>query len=76
MGESADPLESSNLFPGRTSSVSEQWLGGEAFLGHGYRPSERPTQSRVWSRAETLALCLGALTLGTALGLVFGRSSK
>jgi hypothetical protein len=72
----ADPIESSDVSPTKSASASDQWLGGEAFLGNSYRQAETARQSRVWSDGEALVLFLGGLTLGTAIGLVFSRSQK
>ena len=68
--ESIDPL------PNQSASTSEQWLGGEAFLGQDLRTEGTAAPRRTWSHAEALVIGLGALTLGTALGILFSRSSR
>lgn len=73
MADAPEPIDPS---PNSSASVSEQWLGGEAFLGQELRtqgPSARP---RAWSNGEALVIGLGALTLGTALGILLSRSSR
>ena len=52
---------------------SEQWLGGEAMVGSGYSRSGRESALREWSHGEALVLVLAGLTLGTVLGMFFGR---
>jgi hypothetical protein len=55
---------------------SEQWLGGEAMVGPGYRRSGGEHRSREWSNREALVLILAGLTVGTALGMLVGRRGK
>ncbi len=72
----SEPLDASEESGSRIRAASEQWLGGEAFLGSGYREAPGPKLSRFWSQGEVLALCLGAMTLGAALGLMLGRPNR
>ena len=72
----SDPLKKSDGSTNQSQPAPEDWLGGEAFLGSHYDTSKGTRIRRVWSEGEVLAACLGALTLGAAIGLVCARSGK
>ncbi len=72
----ADPHDSSEMAAGRWSASTEPWLGGEAFLGDDLQAARAPRTARRWSPGEAFVLFLGGLTLGTAVGLLFGRTRR
>ena len=72
----SDPLKKSDGSTNQAQTGPEDWLGGEAFLGSHYDAAKGARTRRVWSEGEVLAACLGALTLGAAIGLVCARSAK
>lgn len=71
-----DPLNKFDGAMSQAQAAPEDWLGGEAFLGSHYHTIDGRRTRRVWTEGEVLAACLGALTLGAAIGLVCARVSK
>ena len=72
----SDPLKVSDGSPNQAPMSPDQWLGGEAFLGSYGQSTNGRRIRRVWSEGEVLVACLGALTLGAAIGLVCARSTR
>ncbi|GKS59449.1 hypothetical protein YTPLAS18_29760 [Nitrospira sp.] len=72
----SDPLKASDDAMNHAQATPEDWLGGEAFLGSHYDTIDGKRTRRVWTEGEVLAACLGALTLGAAIGLACARGSK
>ncbi len=71
-----DPHDSSEMTAGKWPAPTEPWLGGEAFLGNGVQAASAPRVGRHWSPGEAFVLFLGGLTMGTAMGLFFGRTRR
>lgn len=72
----ADPHDSSEMTAGKWPASTETWLGGEAFLGNDVQAATAPRVARRWSPREAFVLFLGGLTMGTAMGLFFGRRRR
>lgn len=71
-----DPQDSSEMTAGKWPVSTEPWLGGEAFLGNDVQAAPAPRVARRWSPGEVFVLFLSGLTLGTAMGLFFGRTRR
>ncbi len=72
----ADARESDELISNAAVQPGSEWLGGEAFPGQDFQMPRTKKSSRALTNGEALVLCLGSLTIGTALGIFFGRSSR
>ncbi|MFO0774522.1 MAG: hypothetical protein U0172_07660 [Nitrospiraceae bacterium] len=59
-----------------SSNGADEWLGGEAFPGPAMHGARRTGPDRPWSPREVFVVALAALTLGTAMGVLFSRPSR